>query len=727
MSKGRSQVEFPFPLGGYDSNWAYAKQPDRTSPSMSNVRAYSTDERRARGGSRPGVTLAYDEQIGGGGAVQWLGWMDTGFGDSAVYRDGFHYADGQLSTRTGSKWPSANAYLHVKDGYVHLDSLQPACASGTHADIGSDTWDDFTMQARIEWTYGATGSVMLDSNDGGGAGSGGAAVTVAYSSTEIAWPGLGYTGSLSIQCVSGSASAVWSKAWGPFFSVAGGTVRVEADRDTVRVFWGDAQIIEMARDDGTCDTVGFSIAAQNDTTRLPDAAIDIRMHELSLTAATRPTETARKLVVIGGRDLWHESSEGELAAITTGSTFADVSLVSATSQGGNLFIVDGTAPRVYRSVSGTVSDWAAVRGEIVRNVTLAASWRNRVVLARSVDDPQNYYMSRQDDPWDFDYGQDDAQSAVAGSFSDAGRIGDPIQALCPVSDDVMIIGCTGSIWRLRGDPAQGGWAEKVADDIGIVGQNAWTLDPSGRLYFLSDEGLCRMTARGKPENLSRGRIAELSGCRAIQPGSTAAAGEQYLSVAYDAQRHGILVFAAPFSASSAVHYFYDLRLDALFPETYPVATGPTCAVFYSARGAAARRLLLGGRQGYLCAFDDAANDDTDIVAGQPADVAVASHVWTRPQRLATQADRDAILVSLRGALAAGSDDVAYSVHAAETAEAVLDAAASVTGTWSAGWNRPDRTRTRGGVHAIKLANTALGVGWAVESIVGEVVEGGQQR
>jgi hypothetical protein len=63
MSK---EVAIPFPIKGYDANWAYSSQPPYTTPGCLNVRGYSSDEERARGGSRPGVRAAYAQQIGGG-------------------------------------------------------------------------------------------------------------------------------------------------------------------------------------------------------------------------------------------------------------------------------------------------------------------------------------------------------------------------------------------------------------------------------------------------------------------------------------------------------------------------------------------------------------------------------------------------------------------------------------------------------------------------------------
>ena len=97
-----------FPLKGRDAGWSYTRQPPDTTPDASNVRAFSTDSERARGGQRPGLKYAYAQRIGGSAAenVAFLGWLDTGFGDSEIYAESFDYPAGNLSgARTAAARP----------------------------------------------------------------------------------------------------------------------------------------------------------------------------------------------------------------------------------------------------------------------------------------------------------------------------------------------------------------------------------------------------------------------------------------------------------------------------------------------------------------------------------------------------------------------------------------------------------------------------------------------
>ena len=183
------------------------------------------------------------------------------------------------------------------------------------------------------------------------------------------------------------------------------------------------------------------------------------------------------------------------------------------------------------------------------------------------------------------------------------------------------------------------------------------------------------------------------------------------------------------------HYFYDIRNDAFWPESYPEDVGPAFAAYYSAAGTEYRKCLLGGLDGMLYQFDESAK--SDAVGEEPA--AIASHVWIGPMRLASLAGgqggaaggqsgatADAVLTGLVAVLSSGSDGADFGVHAAATPEAALAASAAASGTWGAGRN-VDRRRIRGGAHAIRISNATAGRLWAMESLAIEFQPGGRQR
>jgi hypothetical protein len=745
MSK---EVALPFPIKGYDANWSYSAQPPLTTPGSLNVRGYSSDEQRARGGSRPGARRAYTQQIGGGAVpVQCMAALDYGYGDTVFFGDLFGGVNASLQDVTeypgdptanppvpaGPKvWPGADITLKVLGGYVHPSGGTLPYAdfsSGEYNCFAGDTWNDFVLDVGLKWGYGTTGDVTLWVSGTSGSASGGARVQVAYASSWISWPGLGFSSVLTITLESGSHRATYSRPMGVLVTEIGGALHVEAGRDAVRVQWDGLEVASVARDDGTCSKAGFLLSMSKPAgSPMPDELLDFRLLNWKLSASTRATAIARKLVAVAGGSVWAESSEGTLgqAAEDPGAPLlANAALYSAAHCNGNLFIVDGASPVFYNPMATVAADkvqpWTARKGRLDPSCRLIVNWRNRLVLAGADADPQNFFLSRRDDPWDFEFSATDSKAAAAAGLAETGRVGDPITALCPLADNVLVIGCSRSLWVMHGDPLAGGSLLCKSDQAGILGPNAWATDPQGNLYFLGEGGLYVMPPLGAPKNLSAARIPALASCSAVQSGRAGASGQTYVTLVYDAARHGLMIFLSPYASGPAVHYFYDLRNDAFWPESYPDAIGPTCAVYYGAATPACRKLLLGGRNGWLYQFDESSKSDN--VSGAAS--AIGSHVWIGPVRLAGGL-HDAVVTGVAAVLSSGSDAATYGIHAAATPEAVLAASAAAGGTWSAGRNVA-RCRVRGGAHAVQISNAQTSGRWATESLSIEVEPGGRSR
>ena len=58
-------MKLPLPIKGYHVGGVTKEQPPLTSPSMRNIRPFDAEEERGRIGQRPGLTKAFDTQVGG--------------------------------------------------------------------------------------------------------------------------------------------------------------------------------------------------------------------------------------------------------------------------------------------------------------------------------------------------------------------------------------------------------------------------------------------------------------------------------------------------------------------------------------------------------------------------------------------------------------------------------------------------------------------------------------
>lgn len=181
-----------------------------------------------------------------------------------------------------------------------------------------------------------------------------------------------------------------------------------------------------------------------------------------------------------------------------------------------------------------------------------------------------------------------------------------ILSLNSVNDNVLLIGCTRSIHALIGDPAEGVTEMvEVSSDTGISGLNAVTTSIGGvNIAHSPDAGLLLIPIGQAPVPVSASVLTEYM---QFERGRR---GEFYVSMVRDTQRHGLHIFLTLRDDDGSVHLWYDERIGSytpgaggFFPETYPDAAGPTCAVNW--RG----RVILGGKTGYLYEYDDAAGDD----------------------------------------------------------------------------------------------------------------------
>jgi len=394
------------------------------------------------------------------------------------------------------------------------------------------------------------------------------------------------------------------------------------------------------------------------------------------------------------------------------SSVATEALTIASSVGGsgNCTYRVQRAPKVYDAQANTLNIWTATGGEVPTGCPLICLYRDRLVLAGREGAPHEWYMSKQGDPYDFNYGgyTNEANRPIYGSNSDAGKVGDVVTALIPYSDDWLIFGCARSIWILRGDPAWGGTIDAVTFKTGIIDKLAWTLVPGGGVYFMGPDGIYRLAAgaAGLPEVVSLRKLP--TRMRLVDPAET------MTFMVYDATHQGIWVFQTPVSSADATHFYYDIRNDSWWLDKMDKDHGPVYAVDFQTRDS------LTGRDGYVRRVNaDASSDDG---------VAIDSYAYYTPVRLAGDAWREGVLLELDVAVGAGSDSVDISVHAGNTHREAVDASASYSHTVSGSGLRPRlRPYVRGGSCVLRAGNDSTYETWVLEGVYGTSVDAGRHR
>jgi hypothetical protein len=391
-----------------------------------------------------------------------------------------------------------------------------------------------------------------------------------------------------------------------------------------------------------------------------------------------------------------------------------ITLASAAGTGTCSYRIE-RAPKVYDPAANTLSLLTATAGQVPVGCPLVCTYRDRLVLAGAPVAPHVWYMSRAGDPTDYDYAasEEDGGRAVAGTNIDSGHIGDPITALCPHSDDYLIIGSPSSLWIIRGDPAYGGSIDCLSRNIGIISAGAWCHGPDSSMLFLSREGLFSLAPGGSgyPQPVSRDLLPQE--LLDIDPAT------YDVRMAYDLRDRGVHIWCTSSDSKSQYHWWLDWPTKSFWPMTVPASQEPTAIYYYSSQNRFEGGVLLGGRDGFIRSFGNWNSRDDGTV--------MSSYVMYGPIKTGGNDFNDGMVSELIGLMPNKGGSVTWSVLSADDVATAISSTAFATGTWVAGGLcGKARPRARGQSFILKLANESA-IPWSIERVTIVTAEKGKQR
>jgi len=351
-------------------------------------------------------------------------------------------------------------------------------------------------------------------------------------------------------------------------------------------------------------------------------------------------------------------------------------------------------------------------------------YRGRAVLSGNPAYPWQWYMSRQADIFDWDYTSGDAQSAVAGQNSAAGKVGDEVKALIPFHDDYLIFAGASSFYYMRGDPANQGTISSLYEGGGIFGPRAYCFDRTGNLWVFSSAGLLKFPRTGdgvaSPTSVSENTWPDFYDETGADPST------HRVVMGYDSRRNGVEIAVTLLATGLSTSYWYDLNTNGFFPESYPLACGALSMYRHDSNDNDYSDLLIGCKDGYIRHYvDTAKNDDVGST-----DQLISSYVAMPVQQLGSDEDMKGKVNSLTFVLSGGatagsfsdSDGVDYELHVGKDPETVSEdirdgATALFSGTLT-GPGRRQRVRDKvaGGYLGVKLSNSTVDETWSIEFI-----------
>lgn len=446
-------------------------------------------------------------------------------------------------------------------------------------------------------------------------------------------------------------------------------------------------------------------AADSGDYQIQDITSVTTVPQVANSTTTLSARTTENLCVCKGTVATFDTTSFTTVTNGSGALSSSAPVIFSANLYDDVFFADGVYAKYYDG--SAMQTWTPTAGSLPVNGSyrprLIEKWRARIVLSGLRGDDQNWFMSKVNNAFDWDYSPSAVSplDAVAGNNADAGEVGDIINCMIPYSDDTLIFGCDHSIWQLTGDPMEGGRIDLQSDVTGMAFGRPWCKTFDGRVYFMGSRGgIYRMTPGSIPERISSDRIEE--SLQVVDLNTT------IVRAIYDDRTQLVHFFTTPLSQIATYHYCYDIRRDAFWKDYFADANmNPVAVYLLDGDDPDDRVVLLGGFDRRIRYIDyDATSDD-----GEPID----SYVWIGPIRV--EEGQKLHLNEMIGTLADNSDYAYYEVYAAQGAEAAHDRGTLFfSGVWDAGRNWPESRRAGGSAIYIKLGNDEVDSTWSYETI-----------
>ena len=707
----RTMLNLKFPVGGLNRRWSFQEQPPFTTPDAQNVRPDASVLGRTRGGSRPGLAKVFAAQLGSGDEVRLLDTVQFVNSSDVLTNIAVASSAGNFYRENAGNWQQVSSSLTLvsdrmiqsaeydNDQLIIADYESPK-ADATDGAIGGAGNDELTSTASGDFAAAGVNAndyvvVIEDGDDGVNEVQ---TITVSGSPTGGTWYAT-FLGKDTVQLDHNATSAEVQYALRDISSIGAGNVTVS----------GSA---------GGPWTVTFVNGLKETDVPL------INVEDSLLTGGTNPAiavaETTKGVFPTAGT---FEISTVATTTITLASSPTGGALSSVT------FRVQ-RAPKQYDPVANTLSLLTATagKGQVPSGCPVVCVWNDRVIFAGSnAEGPHIYFMSRQGDEKDWDYGAPDSDvgRAVAGTFVEGGKLTDPITALIPHAEECLVFGCTDSLWIMRGDPALSGGPDNLSDTIGILDKNAWCQvtgprDKQEATVFLSNDGLyaipsgCGATG---PVSLSRDTLPE----ELLNIDVTT----HTVSLEYDVRDRGVHIYVTSNTAGSSTHFWFDWETKSFNTVVVPNDYEPFALKRRRGRHASNySKVYHGGRDGYVRRYQHDQEDDD----GTPID----SYVLFGPFLLSGDRFHDGKLMELQGILALNGGDVEWSIYTGLSEEqakkAYDDKADADRGTWRGeGLQTSRHAMARGCAAFIKIESGQFAREWALENILAVFEKAGRVR
>lgn len=784
----KNLLDLRFPVGGLDRRYSYRQQPPYTTPGCVNVRPTDTILDRERGGSRPGISKAFQQDLGG--PIRLLNDITIVSSDGIAYWADNFKGNGSL----GNAWSAASWTDGLPDVSEDLSSISYGESAGAVRTLLSpfDTSDPYQIEMMIVPYQGQFAGkyqlfarmnnttpnailnglvVELDMTGDDGSYDGSAVVYVAGVPTEFNFTP------------------------GTMDTAKPGVLRLIVDGNDIDVYWQDELVLSQNSIGSPAGTrFGFGMEAT-------EAGGICLVDMFRIQYYTGDLESYKQMVVASAEGaLFREIGFlGQLEELTSDVNLADDRNLQCVAWNQKLYIADYGDLKVggvgaidvtgLELTDGDVTDWTTydidtdndvvvltnATGSVVEgSYKIASVVTGKVTLAATCGSTGTASYRIERAPKVYDPQTDTLEIWMADADKGSVPVGCPL--ICRYRDAIVLAGSINAphLWYIGrvGDPYD--WDFLAEDDAGAVfgedsdagsiGQPIIGMAPYSDDYLLFGCTTSLWVMRGHPrfggliDNVDytvgfigpeswcwgpSGEIIFLSrdGLYLLPPGASGKPDSisrermprelqgvdsnlYEASLVYDVQARGVHIYLTPIEPQGRLHMWFDWDVKSFWPVKLADGHEPFVTLQYQAIAQDDAAVLLGCRDGYIRRYSNLSESDDGTE--------IESYVDYGPIRMGESDYEKGILSELIGVVAKNSGPVSWALRVSETQEEAMVAENFETGEWSeasgrAGLNFKTRVRARGGAMVLRLSNGETNRSWGVERITGVAMGVGPQR
>lgn len=392
---------------------------------------------------------------------------------------------------------------------------------------------------------------------------------------------------------------------------------------------------------------------------------------------------------------------------------------------GKLYIADGELYWKYDPVEDEVTEHLSeTSGLIPQRCRLIESWRTRLVLAGDPDNRHALYMSAMGNAADWDFfppTPTSKQAIYTALMPQSDAVSDIINAIAPISNDLLLIGGDHSLRILRGDPAAGGTVDLITEQIGMAWGRPYCFDPDGNFYLFSQQGGVHVIpgGYGMPRSISRGRMERQHTDLDLST--------HYIRMAWIPRLDGLLVTQCPFGAGGTTvrAWFWSRRTNAWWPWRFGTGsqTGVQATAICTIDGDDPndRTTLIGGEDGYVRRLnEDVAYDE--LASG--SQYGIESYALLGP--FSSEDRTHQVMANGLWATLAGAGQCTWQVFTPVRPDAQLTTAAQF-GVLKPGYSARIALRVKSPYLYLKLMDFQASMPWSIESLGMDLEIGARER